>query len=212
MSYDMLGQLVSRIMTVPENMLGALCDLAEKLASEKGGEWGEELLHFLRREPCWVGERVKKVKHYLHRIFKETKLVVKATILHPMSVESETFVGCGLFNAGVSGRKVPREYDRPTSETEATVWELSNDGTLSQVFGSLGEGRRRWTECQVVAFVRDHISRFHRGDGLIFFELEGDLVANVDFCGEGGLWVGVGPLSESTVWHATKKHRFVLLK
>jgi hypothetical protein len=53
MNNKVLGQLLRLIVTVPSERLGALCNLCEKLASQRGGEEYENLLRFLRREPCW---------------------------------------------------------------------------------------------------------------------------------------------------------------
>jgi len=50
----MIGRLVAMIVKVPEEWLGPLCDLVEKLISKAGNEWHAELLHFLCKKPCWV--------------------------------------------------------------------------------------------------------------------------------------------------------------
>ena len=52
--FGMLGMLITLVVKVPEEMLGTLCDLAEKLASAVGSKWYEELKRFLRKEACWA--------------------------------------------------------------------------------------------------------------------------------------------------------------
>ncbi len=61
---EMLGRLIRLLVMVPGEMLGAVCDLAEKLASQRGGEWYEQFLLFLQRKPCWSAI----VKKYLNRL------------------------------------------------------------------------------------------------------------------------------------------------
>jgi len=51
---EMLGRLIRLIVKVPSEWLGVVCDLAEKLASIRGGEWYAELKKFVLRQPCWV--------------------------------------------------------------------------------------------------------------------------------------------------------------
>lgn len=51
MSNDMLGTLVRKLVTLPSEMLGSLCDLLQKLEDET---WRSAFKRFLRKEPCWV--------------------------------------------------------------------------------------------------------------------------------------------------------------
>lgn len=50
MSKDMLGIAVRKLVTLPSQILGIVCDLLEKISDP---EWVEELKKFLRKEPCW---------------------------------------------------------------------------------------------------------------------------------------------------------------
>jgi len=78
--HEMLGKLVALIVTVPSEMLGALCDLAEKLASQRGSEWYEQLVRFLRREPCW-GPKVFLRECFVGRGAIRYRLVANGTFL-----------------------------------------------------------------------------------------------------------------------------------
>lgn len=49
----MLGKIVNLLATIPDR-IGVILDLTEKLASNAGAEWYENLRKFLRKEPCWV--------------------------------------------------------------------------------------------------------------------------------------------------------------
>ncbi len=74
---DVLG-LIRRIVDFPLEMLGVLCDLTEKLASEVSHEWLVELKKFLRKEKCWTGVG-KLLESYSKVIIPATteKFVVK---------------------------------------------------------------------------------------------------------------------------------------
>ncbi len=52
MDDSMLGRFVRGVVTVPSEMLGTLCDLIEKIISDRA--WYEELKRFLRKESTWV--------------------------------------------------------------------------------------------------------------------------------------------------------------
>lgn len=51
---DMLGQVIRKIMDLPEEWLGVVFDLLEKLIGESGREWLDELKKFLCKETCWT--------------------------------------------------------------------------------------------------------------------------------------------------------------
>ena len=53
MKKDMLGEVVRKIVDLPREMLGAICDLAEKLSGEACQVWFAEFKKFLRKEKCW---------------------------------------------------------------------------------------------------------------------------------------------------------------
>ncbi|MEE8131542.1 MAG: hypothetical protein V3T98_00625 [Candidatus Paceibacterota bacterium] len=55
MAKDMLGQAVRKIVDLPNDRLGVICDLAEKLGGDSGQEWFTEEKKFLRKKKCWTG-------------------------------------------------------------------------------------------------------------------------------------------------------------
>jgi hypothetical protein len=69
MSKDMLGVAVKKLVTLPDNVLGIVCDLLEKLSDP---EWVEALKKFLRKENPWA--EVKKVASNLLAFVKEVTL------------------------------------------------------------------------------------------------------------------------------------------
>jgi hypothetical protein len=50
----LMNELIRLAHLVPDTMLWTLCRMAEKLASQKGGEQYREFRKFLKKEPCWV--------------------------------------------------------------------------------------------------------------------------------------------------------------
>jgi hypothetical protein len=144
-------------------------------------------------------------KVYLHRLFEAETIVVNAT-------DGDTFVGSGVFPGGVYKKTLPvAEKSVANPATNAVVYELTANGTFVEVFGSLGEGRLRWTEAQVVAFCRDHRGKLRTNNYATFFELEGGFVAVVYFGDRGKLRVDVDSFWGVTVWNAGYAHRFVVL-
>ena len=61
MSKDMLGALIRKIVDLPLEMLGVICDLVEKLSGEAGQKWFAELKKFLRKENCWIDVVVETI-------------------------------------------------------------------------------------------------------------------------------------------------------
>jgi len=124
---------------------GLLNQLLVNLSGQDGQTWLEELKKFLRKEPCWVAE---KVKVYLKELWCGLDLD---------AVEiPETFQSSGLFTGGVYGLAVPEVAQVKTQAAKANISEMVVDGNFVQIFGSLGENRRRWTESQVVQFCRKY--------------------------------------------------------
>lgn len=56
MSYRALGNVLKKVADTPEPLIVTLFDLLEKLNSSRGNVWWEELMKFLRKEPCWVSK------------------------------------------------------------------------------------------------------------------------------------------------------------
>lgn len=64
MSKDMLGSLVRVLVTVPEDRLGLVQDVALKLSNDDGEEWVSPLKKFLRKEePHWPKEASGEKAH-----------------------------------------------------------------------------------------------------------------------------------------------------
>jgi len=61
MSKDILGSLVRVLVTVPEDRLGLVKDIANKLAGDDGGEWERQGKLYLRKEPCWTNGQATQV-------------------------------------------------------------------------------------------------------------------------------------------------------
>jgi hypothetical protein len=61
MSYDMLGKVVSMIVTASSDCLGALVDLLEKLGSPEGSMWLTAFKKFLRKGNPWAPKLLRQL-------------------------------------------------------------------------------------------------------------------------------------------------------
>lgn len=204
--FSVLGRLVTMIVKVPEEWLGLLCDLVEKLISKAGNEWHVELAHFLRREPCWVVamETAEKANVYFRRLFGKKSIVISATD------GTETFASSGLFTGGIFGETLPAvEQPVSTPRVKVTVNEQIRDGIFSEIFGSIKAGEFEWEQSQVTQFCRDHRDKLRTNGYATFFRLKGGFVASVSRLGD-ELGVLVRAFSYDRVWLAEYRRRFVL--
>ena len=144
-----------------------------------------------------------KPRNYLHRLEVIPFGDVDGT---------ETFQSSGLFPGGVQGLPVPGvAKGKPTLATKATIFQMVVDGILAELFGSLGENRRCWTEGQVVQFCRVYRDKLASNGCATFFEMEGGVVAIVGFNDDTQLRVYVDSSSLNNVWHTECQHRFISL-
>ena len=141
-------------------------------------------------------------KIFLRRIYEEHVIPVRET------KGTEKFADGGVFDE-VSGVKLPDSEAKPTSATQAAVWDMGT-GKFTEIFGALGNNRKFWTESQVVAFCIDNRERLLKGGHAGFFELEGGLVAYVHSKG-GKLLVTVYELSLDFTWSSEDQNRLVSL-
>lgn len=216
--YDMLGKLIQRIVTGPAAHWGALCDLLEKL-NTKGEEWYPQLTKFLRKEPCWVTaseavvEKAEQVKVYLRRLFPNDTIIVGAvdgtkTIVRAKEVFTRgVYVNFTRWDLDVSGA--------PTPDMPVEVYEMVQDGTSFQLFGSLNTdlGKLCFTQGQIVEFCekhREHLRTKSYGTFFLFREEEQFFVASVRVEGGGRLRVIVYSLENDNVWESLYSPRVVV--
>jgi hypothetical protein len=207
---DMLGTLVRRIVNLPLEMLGTICDLIEKLSSEAGQQWLAELKKFLRKENCWTG--IVAIKDaYLKLISSGQALVIDA---------------CDGANVLADAKDVFAHIDPDfknwkadqrgfaSGETFVEVYEMKKDGTFSQMFGSLSPDLQKLclTQDQIIGFVKKH-REWLRTDGygtfFLFMSNEQYFVAGVLFSGA-LLSVDVYRFEGSDGWYAGSHHRVVV--
>src|SRR3989344_3359006 len=139
---------------------------------------------------------------YFRRLFKAETLVMPAT------ANIETLATSGLFDGGVDGLTLPVRQ-RPTAASVVAVCEQIADGTSAEVFGSLGDGRRRWTEAQVCAWVRAHPEKLRRDNYGNLLEVEGGFVIHIYIDGLRRRRARVYGVSDLRIWHAAFRRRFV---
>ena len=104
-----------------------------------------------------------------------------------------------------------------TGKTPVNVYEMVEDATYSQMFGSLSSDLRKLclTQAQIKSFVRNH-KDWLRTDGcatFFLFESNGHFfVAVVSFYSDGSLYVHVSRFEYASVWYAERRPRLVVPK
>lgn len=102
-----------------------------------------------------------------------------------------------------------------TKETAVHVYEMAQDATFSQMFGSLSSDLRKpcLTQAQIKNFVRKYREWLRTGGWATFFLFESNkelFVAHVDVLSDGLLWVDVRRFEYSYVWSAEGRYRLVV--
>ena len=207
---DMLGTLVRRVANLPLEMLGTICDLIEKLASESGQQWLTELKKFLRKENCWTG--IIAIKDaYLKLISSGQALVIDACDgANVLADANDVFA---YIDSDLKNWKADQK-GFASGETFVEVYEMEKDGTFAQLFGSLSPDLQKLclTQEQIIGFVKKHRD-WIRTDGygtfFLFVSNERYFVANVDLS-DALLSVSVIRFERSNVWRAGHRRRVVV--
>lgn len=116
----MLGSLVRVLVTVPENRLGLVKDIAHKLAGDDGKEWEQHGKLFLRKEPCWSNGQVAQVTQP-----KTKPLILELVSTVVVSATTSKFVAKDKFVRD-TGRKAKVKISYLGDNF--TEWFLSGDG------------------------------------------------------------------------------------
>jgi len=96
-------------------------------------------------------------------------------------------------------------------DDKVAIYELAKNATFAEMFGELGESRRRWKDKDTaVEFARQNLKKM--GPNANFFELANGSVVFIRVCGGGELGVSVGPFSGDGVWRALYRHRVFVPK
>lgn len=214
MRNEMLGKIIILIVTVPAEWLGTLVDLLEKLVSATGGDWMIQLKQFLRKEPCWVGEAVQKVKEVY------TKLISPPEGLELDETDGKETIAQAknVFLGWIDPDFKNWNMDVPslaTKRTKVTVHELTKDGNYAQIFGGISDDLNKlvMTQPQVIQFVQKHCKWLRtEGYGTLFLLKVGDesFVARVYWRSDEHLRVHVYRCSSGIVWGAEYRHRIVV--
>lgn len=209
MSKDMLGALIRKIVDLPVEMLGVICDLVEKLSGEAGQEWLVELKKFLRKENCWTGIIVETFLKLISGGENLTIDAVDGTEILADAKDVFASIDSDFKNWGTD------EPGQSTDEMPVDVHEMENDATFSQMFGELNADVKKlcFTQHQIKNFVKKH-RKWLRADGyatFFLFESKGNFfVADVHFDSDVKLDVYVLRLGHSRVWDAENRHRVVV--
>ncbi len=211
--YNMLGKLVSMIVTTPEQLLGILVDLLEKITGPNGHEWIRELKRFLRKEPCWIQRQDKEVTEpkpiiYTRCISGDEVITIGATTgLVSISGSTKIFNG-GIYSGFSAALGVAGQARGPV---RVSVHDQIVNGNFAQIIGSLG--CQLFTQHQVVSFVEKNHEWLRKGERVTCLPFRAGneaFVAVVDLIGHDRFSVGVRRLSYVGVWNVNLRHRFVV--
>ena len=204
---DMLGVLIRKIVDLPLEMLGVLCNLTKKLSGEAGQEWLAELEIFLRKENCWTGVVTKPILRLISGDYSLTVDAVDGT--ENLANAKDVFTG----DIDPEFKKDADEIGNPTAETPVAVHEMIKDATFSQMFDELNTDVRKlcFTQAQIKNFVKKY-RNWLRADGyatFFLFESEGNFFVADVVDSEGKLSVIRRQLKEDGIWAAGFHRRLV---
>jgi len=209
MSKDILGDAVKKIVEIPVRMLGAICDLAEKLCGRDGERWFTELKRFLRKEKCWLDVVVEPFLKLISG--GESLIIKKKTGRRKISQMKDLFtwgIDSDFINYGAD------EEGLATEDAEVDVYKLKKDGDFSDIFGSLPFSRKQLclTQDQIIGFAEEHRD-WLSSSGATFFLFESNkefFVAYVYVGSDGRLDAYVDRFWDTGQWNARYRHRFVV--
>jgi hypothetical protein len=206
---DMLSVLIRKIVDLPLEMLGVLCDLSKELSGEAGQEWLAELENFLRKENCWTGVVAKPILRLISGDYALTIDAVDGTEI--LADAKDVFVGGidpDFKNWGSD------EIGNPTAETPVDIHEMTKDATFSQMFGELNADVTKlcFTQAQIKNFVKKY-RNWLRADGYATFFLlksKGNFFVADVVDSDGELFVNRRQLDDPGVWAAGYRRRVVV--
>ena len=164
---DMLGTLVRRVVNLPTEMLGTICDLIEKLSSEAGQEWLIELKKFVCKENCWMKNT------YLHLL---TLIIDACDGVNVLADANDVFAYIDPVLKDLKADQRGSAFGK----TFVEVYETQKAGTFTQLFGSLSPDLRKLclTQNQIVCFIKKYRD-WIQADGYSTFFL---FILNNQFC------------------------------
>jgi hypothetical protein len=125
-----LAGCMRMVLDLPDNWLGVLGDLLEKLNGKNGKVWLDELLKFLRREPCWVKVAAETLLtdlitageyDWVHQDITEKNFPMPPNFV--LGVEPKLF----HFNRKISSENAIKEMEKE-GYRPATIWDLLDYG------------------------------------------------------------------------------------
>jgi hypothetical protein len=218
---DMLGAVVRALVGVPQEHLGVLLDVANKLGGRDGELWKTCLATMLREG---AKSEVEVSKATDPSVFFRQLFLGETIALDPTDGTITISQANEIFTSYLSPDFVNWNLDVPGPATEATevsVHELVKDGTFRDIFESLNcpLDRLCLTQHQIVSFVVKHRTRLREEGYGNFFLFKRDcevpavpdnlFVADVDVVSVGRLRVNVRRFLRGNVWCAEYRHRFV---
>lgn len=224
--FDMLGRIQCALVGVPEERLGVILDVTNKVSGHEGEQWKARVAVTLREglDPIVVPP---KPPVYLRQLF-----VGETILLNPTDGTRTITQAEEVFPRGIARDFVNWDIGvpaQPTGPMPVGVHEMVKDGTFRQIYASLDCPLHSLclTQHQITDFCVKHRDKL-RGDGYgTFFLLkkegepddqDGDennieanlFVAYVDLDSDGRLSADVRRFSYGHVWSAECRRRFAL--
>lgn len=193
-----------------ESITGQLFEIGRQLRQPSGYPFDPEMLKAHLQDA--IEGRFVVSNPYLRLISGDEDLIIDpcdGTELLADANDVFAYIDSDFKNWGVD------EKGETTKETPARVYEMTQDGTFAQLFGSLNVDVRKlcFTQAQIKGFVKKH-RKWLRSDGyatFFFFESHNELfVAYVYFYSDGKLEVRVRRFERLLVWSAGDRHRLVV--
>ncbi len=151
-----------------------------------------------------VDQARAKVEVYLNPVKRLTLDATDGT--ETLASARNTIFSGGVYDIDTSGA------GGPTPQMSVVLYVQKENGEFADLFGSLGEKRKRWQESQVNQFYRQHRDELEQNGHENFFELEGGLIAQVKFKPDGNTRVRIARLSSKTRWWKDMNHQVFVLE
>ena len=176
---------------------------------ESGGQMATKIKGFVKG---MIAEMAENIMGYLKLISGAETLILDATDgTETIAKSKDTFNGYLDSDFCNWNLDVPSQ---PTKEQKVSVFEMTKNGTFSQIYNGLSSNLDSLclTQAQIIGFVKKH-RKWLRADGygtfFLFKRDEDFFVAYVLVNDDGSLDVSVIEFSDDFVWHADNRHRVV---
>jgi hypothetical protein len=217
---DMLGSVIRALVGVPQERLGVILDIVNKIGGENGVVWKKHLAKALREGVSLPIETVELLSEYLRQLYVDEMI-----LLDPTDGTRTIAQATDVFEGGIDADFVNWSLDKSSCSTIATsvrVYEHIKDGTFKAIYGTNYPvlDKMVFTQHQIIDFCVKHKDKLRQdGYGTFFlFKKDDDFPANennlfvayVGVYSGGRLGANVHRFSDDYGWDAESQPRFVI--